>query len=195
MATGGAAAQDFETAFRLAPDLTEARENWQIARAAAAERGVEVASTWQLGVFGTGTRNEATWDYAQTDARDLIQGRPQSFIYVAIKGNLLPAGVEKMQRQGVETVLIDPKSPETGHAQIESFVRESVASSAFNRSANDEVHFELTGLEGRSYMIRASTNLVDWQTIATQLSNARTLSFTDTNAVPFRQRFYRLKSD
>jgi tetratricopeptide (TPR) repeat protein len=123
-----AAAEDFETAFRLAPDLVEARDNWQIARDAASERGVEVASAWQLGVFGTGIRNEAVWDYAQTHARDLIQGRPQSFIYVAIKGNLPLAGIEKMQRQGVETVVVDPKSPEAGHARIESFIKESVSS-------------------------------------------------------------------
>jgi tetratricopeptide (TPR) repeat protein len=123
-----AAMRDFEIAFRLAPELTEARENWQLARTAAQQRGAETTARWQMGVFGTGINAEAEFDYAASHARDLVSGRPQTFLYVGIKGNLPLAGVEKMARQGVQTVTVDFQKPDAANVQIDSFIKQSVTS-------------------------------------------------------------------
>ncbi|HEU0011102.1 MAG TPA: hypothetical protein VFT34_14895, partial [Verrucomicrobiae bacterium] len=94
--------------------------------------------------------------------------------------------------------LVDLDAPHYPHRFYRSALFDAVIGgllSGFGRSANGEVHFELTGLQARSYMIQASTNLVDWQTIATRVSDGRTLVFADLEAVHFSQRFYRLKSE
>lgn len=126
--TWAEAAHDFEIAFRLLPEMYEARENWQCAATAARQRGFETTARWQMGVFGTGIKTEADFDYATSHARDLVSGRPHAFLYVAVKGNLPLAGSERMSQQGVLTITVDPKNPEVGNMKIASFIRDSVAS-------------------------------------------------------------------
>jgi hypothetical protein len=54
--------------------------------------------------------------------------------------------------------------------------------------ANGNFQFNITGIPGFRYVISATTNLIDWQPIATNLSP---FTFVETNAGAFPQRFYR----
>ena len=44
---------------------------------------------------------------------------------------------------------------------------------------------------GATYIIQASTNLVDWSNIATNVAASDVESYVDNEAPAFRQRFYR----
>jgi len=57
------------------------------------------------------------------------------------------------------------------------------------------VNFRITGLEGRTYIIQASTNLVHWENISVNTAVRGLINFTDGSASNLRQRFYRLKSE
>jgi hypothetical protein len=54
--------------------------------------------------------------------------------------------------------------------------------------ANSQFSLNLMGVPGSSYVILASTNLVDWVPLQT---NTAPFTFVDTNAASFNQRFYR----
>ena len=56
------------------------------------------------------------------------------------------------------------------------------------RSGN-KFSFTITGMAGETYVVQASTNLVDWISLET---NAAPFLFTDTNAAGFNRRFYRV---
>jgi cytochrome c peroxidase len=108
-----AARLDFETAFRIAPQLTDARHNWQVVSGDAL-RGAEIPNTWSMGIFGTGIREEANWDFARQHAESLIQGRPRAYLYVAFEGVFRPDdAIAKMQNLGVKTVVIPADNPLT----------------------------------------------------------------------------------
>jgi len=53
---------------------------------------------------------------------------------------------------------------------------------------NGQFRFGLTGVPGFSYVIQASTNLIQWRSLQT---NRSPFSFVDTNAGQFPRRFYR----
>ena len=55
-------------------------------------------------------------------------------------------------------------------------------------STNGQFRFGLAGVPGYSYIIQASTNLVQWRSLQT---NPSPFSFLDTNASQFPRRFYR----
>lgn len=54
------------------------------------------------------------------------------------------------------------------------------------------IQIGLTGFSGDVYRVLGSTNLVDWQTIASVTNVAGALQFTDPGATNFNHRFYRL---
>jgi hypothetical protein len=57
---------------------------------------------------------------------------------------------------------------------------------------NNQLRLSLAGLTGQGPVtIQASTNLIDWQSIATNPSAFGSVVFTDTNAGNFKRRFYR----
>ena len=49
----------------------------------------------------------------------------------------------------------------------------------------------VTGVPGKPTIIEASTNLLDWQTLATLLATNNILDFRDTSAGGMAQRFFR----
>ena len=51
----------------------------------------------------------------------------------------------------------------------------------------------LLGIANSSYVIQASTNLVDWVELRTNISPSGIINFTDPNASGFTQRFYRAR--
>jgi len=66
--------------------------------------------------------------------------------------------------------------------------------SAVSRNANGGFTFQLSGLNGRTYILQASTNLVNWTDLRTSILADRTLTFTNVIDPAFPYRFYRLKS-
>jgi len=54
--------------------------------------------------------------------------------------------------------------------------------------SNHAVSMSVTGLPGSMYVIQASSNLVNWVSLET---NVTPLQFTDTNVGEYRKRFYR----
>ena len=55
-------------------------------------------------------------------------------------------------------------------------------------STNGQFQFDILGVTGLNYSIQASTDLVDWVSLGTNVSP---FTFVDTNAPLFPQRFYR----
>ena len=55
-------------------------------------------------------------------------------------------------------------------------------------SANGQFSFTVTGTAGQSYIVQASTDLVNWASVQT---NTAPFVFVDTSAASFSQRFYR----
>ena len=61
------------------------------------------------------------------------------------------------------------------------------------RLANGMFTFRFYGEMGTNYLVQASTNLVNWLTVATnQVSGLGYMEFTDTSATNFSKRFYRI---
>jgi uncharacterized delta-60 repeat protein len=51
----------------------------------------------------------------------------------------------------------------------------------------------ITAEAGKSYILEASTDLINWQDIAMSTAGSGTLEFTDPNADSFNMRFYRVR--
>jgi len=93
--------------------------------------------------------------------------------------------------------LVDMDAPHYPYRFYESALFDVVAGGrlgGMNRLPDGRVSLQLSGLEGRSYVIQASTNLLQWENVSTNLVSGGGLNFTDARAVNFRQRFYRLQS-
>jgi hypothetical protein len=58
---------------------------------------------------------------------------------------------------------------------------------------NGTFQFSLNGFPSGSYDIQASSNLIDWTTIATNYPFSGSITVTDTNAAEFGNRFYRAR--
>ncbi len=59
------------------------------------------------------------------------------------------------------------------------------------RSPNGQVLFAVTGGNQQSYLVQASTNLVDWVSIATNAAAGGLINFLDAKSTNFPTRFYR----
>jgi hypothetical protein len=55
-------------------------------------------------------------------------------------------------------------------------------------ATNGQFQFDILGITGLNYSVEASSNLIDWVPLQTNVSP---FTFVDTNAVAFPQRFYR----
>jgi hypothetical protein len=125
---------------------------------------------------------------AQEDQRYLLQATTNFTHWETIKTNL--AG-------GSFVDWVDEDAPRFPHRFYRTALLDALVGgqlSQFNVSANGRVSFALTGLEGRAYVIEASTNLVEWETIGAQTGTGGRVEFIDPAAGSFRQRFYRLNS-
>jgi hypothetical protein len=58
--------------------------------------------------------------------------------------------------------------------------------------ANGTAQFNVTCLSGQSYVIQASTNLMNWVNIATNSADSGSILITDPNAAQYGMRFYRV---
>ena len=92
-------------------------------------------------------------------------------------------------------------APPTNNQEVELILKsfEFVPSGApspgrlinWKRSPNGGFDFQISGQPDRRYAIQASTNLLDWQTLATLLATNNILDFRDTSAGGMAQRFFR----
>lgn len=64
---------------------------------------------------------------------------------------------------------------------------------ALERLGDGRIRFEFTGATGRSYLIQASTNLVQWEDISSGLSGSL-IQFTDPGSTNRPYRFYRVRA-
>jgi hypothetical protein len=60
-------------------------------------------------------------------------------------------------------------------------------------SSNGIFHLQTAGVPGQSSVLEASTNLIDWSSLATNTYSGGLLEFSDPDAVRFARRFYRLR--
>jgi len=58
---------------------------------------------------------------------------------------------------------------------------------------NGQMSFVYYGATGKSYQIQASTDLIQWETVATNTSTEQLNLFIDTNAGQYTRRYYRVK--
>lgn len=58
-------------------------------------------------------------------------------------------------------------------------------------STNGQAHFQITGAEGREYIVQASTNLVNWISLDPATVSNGVINFVDSSARSFAYRFYR----
>ncbi len=56
---------------------------------------------------------------------------------------------------------------------------------------NGTVHLFFGGVSGQTYVLQASTNLVDWLSVATNVAPSGVFEMTDPQAAQFQYRFYR----
>jgi hypothetical protein len=59
-------------------------------------------------------------------------------------------------------------------------------------SSNGMPTFELTGQPGYTYIVQASTNLINWEYVATFINTNGTVPFTDADSPNYSQRYYRV---
>jgi len=77
-------------------------------------------------------------------------------------------------------------------ALFDAVVGEFIGS--FSRAAGGGPSFRISGLEGRAYILQASSDLKNWISVSTNAVVDGSVHFSDLEAAHLAQRFYRLKS-
>jgi hypothetical protein len=67
----------------------------------------------------------------------------------------------------------------------------SITISNVFRGSNGAIQFQVLGSPGDIYSIQSSSNLINWQTIASLTNASGTMPFTDLGATNYSYRFYR----
>lgn len=118
---------------------------------------------------------------AQTSFTDLTAGRGSNYYLVrAIKLETSAAGTYTNASQGIFAA-VDASDA-------------ALAPAKFNATyfAQGQFHLHALGHAGRSHTLLASTNLVEWETIATQLPTNSPFEFIDPSPAPAPARFYQI---
>jgi hypothetical protein len=98
--------------------------------------------------------------------------------FANLQAPALPAGLEWQLNYGTTSLVLEAITTPT---QISSPMMLS----------NGAFQFTFSGPPGNSYLIQASSNLVNWVTLQTNGAFSGTATFTDTAATNFGYRFYR----
>ena len=84
---------------------------------------------------------------------------------------------------------VDGTGNESGFSNEATYtVPIAAAALALTASSAGQFSFTVSGDAGQQYVVQASTNLLDWDSLQT---NAAPFLFTDSDAAGFNQRFYR----
>jgi hypothetical protein len=124
---------------------------------------------------------------SEADERYLIQASTNLINWVSITNLMAPANfmdlidvdAARHSRRFYRWVLYDAAAGELGGVL----------------RVNGNVRFQVNGLPARTYVIEASTNLLQWTSISTNTAAGGVINFSDPQASQFRQRFYRLRSE
>ena len=76
----------------------------------------------------------------------------------------------------------------SSNASLSVYLSPAPAMATPTFSANNQMQFTLVGVPGLNYAVQVSTDLLNWDFVATNISP---FDFTDTNAANFPQRYYR----
>jgi len=91
--------------------------------------------------------------------------------------------------------LVDVEAPKYPYRFYRSALADALGSiSGTVRLPDGSLNFQISGLQGRGYVIQASTDLERWTDVSTNTVAGGTITFIDMNSRNFDQRFYRLKS-
>jgi hypothetical protein len=71
------------------------------------------------------------------------------------------------------------------------FLRPPVLFTAPGYFTNQQFMLPISGLAGKSYVLQATTNFVDWTPLSTNVAGSNVFLLTDTNAFEVPYRFYR----
>ena len=107
----------------------------------------------------------------------------------AANTNGLPAG----------NYLLSAIASDASGAKATNSVNISVLTSAIlsnpSQFPNGQFRLTITGIAGQTYATEASSNLVNWKAIATNVAPANTFNVTDTTSTNVLLRFYRTRQD
>lgn len=136
---------------------------------------------------------------AQVELAVGVTGRPTPEVRWSLNGQLLPPGTSA-------TLVIGAMSPEdegayvltafNGAGQVETTPASVLIGAPLKLASmklDDARHakFRLVGLHSSTYLIQASTNLINWTTIATNFTDSGILSYLDSRSTNHPSRFYR----
>ena len=161
---------------------------------------VPLDQLWQLQVTLTGTVNppsQKVWlngrpATVQPDGRWSVAGIPLNVEGVAIfEATAIPA------IQAETSSLVDGGNSSTTVLPQESVsVQAGLSSNSIILNVSQPTYgtfnLHLTGTAGRSFVISASTNLLDWLPILTNSGSTPSFDYTDTNITAYGCRFFRV---
>jgi hypothetical protein len=70
-------------------------------------------------------------------------------------------------------------------------IRPQVFFTSSGSFTNQQFVLSLSGLAGKTYVLQATTNLVDWTSISTNVAGSDLFNLTDSDAAGMPYRFYR----
>lgn len=80
-------------------------------------------------------------------------------------------------------------------AVVNVFVLTNAILSVPTRLSNGQFQFAVNGIAGQTYATEASTNLINWSSITTNIAPADFFNVTDLTSTNILQRFYRARQD
>jgi plastocyanin len=80
-------------------------------------------------------------------------------------------------------------------AVVNVFVLTNAILSAPTRLTNGQFQFTVHGIAGQTYATEASTNLINWTALATNIAPANSFNVTDSTSANILRRFYRARQD
>jgi hypothetical protein len=91
----------------------------------------------------------------------------------------------------IYSIAVDGSGEATGNIVLTLTANPPTSFGLLNRTGEGVVEFQITGEAGRTNVVEASTNLVDWIPLGSVLNVNGRISFTDLTATNYNQRFYR----
>ena len=123
---------------------------------------------------------------AQPDERYVIQATTDFVSWVNLSTTIAPGNFMD---------LIDLDAPNYPRRFYRSALFDALGQvSSISRSADGSVILQVVGLDGRTYVLQASSDLKQWVDIDSKVATGAVVQFTDATAGNFHQRFYRLRS-